>query len=90
MKCTFTIARESGLTRIFTVRIEATVEKPISAVEAWYDDRGLERDEPQGSVTVFERVYRKDEGNHPGTHKLFITAESPDGSSESFTRVWKE
>lgn len=90
MKCTFTVERESSLVRRFTVRLEATPEKPISTVETRYDGLSLERDDLQAPVTTFERVYRKDQANSPGQHDLFVTAELSDGTSESFTRIWDE
>jgi hypothetical protein len=90
MKCTFTIDRESSLTRKFTIHLETTVDKPISAVETKYDGFSLDRDTPAAPVTTFERVYRKDEANSPGRHELFVTAEVADGTTESFTHVWDE
>jgi hypothetical protein len=90
MKCTFTIDRESSLVRKFTIRLEATADKPIRAVEAQYDGFSLDRDTPAAPVTTFERVYRKDESNSPGRHELFVTAEVADGTTESFTHVWAE
>lgn len=90
MKCTFTIDRESPLVRRFTVRLETSVEKPISAVETRYDGLSLDRDQPAAPVTTFERVYRKSQANSPGQHDLFVTAEIADGTTESFTRIWDE
>jgi non-ribosomal peptide synthetase component F len=90
MKCTFTIDRESPITRRFAVRLEATTEKPISAVETRYDGLALDRDDLSSPVTTFERLYRKDQGNSPGKHDLFVTAELADGTTESFTRIWAE
>ena len=90
MKCTFTIDRESPITRRFAIRLEATLDKPIRAVQTRYDGFGLDRDDLPSAVTTFERVYRKDEGNSPGKHDLFVTAELLDGTTESFTKIWAE
>jgi hypothetical protein len=88
MKCTFTIDRESPMVRRFTVRLETSAEKPISAVDVRYDGLPLQRDQLAAPVTTFERVYRKQQAISPGRHDLFVTAELADGTTESFVRIW--